>query len=476
VAARACADGRPFVATGLASDRAWRRSRLRRLLPPGTGSLVVLPLSMRGHVHGLLVLAPPSGARACSMADVEWFLPVAEHVSLALEKLLLTRRLEHAALALEKTVRARTRELHEANRALRRSLAEVRQLRRYSEQVIASLASSLVAFDRDGRVRTVNPPARALLQLGNVPVAGLRLADLFGAAFADTLLGKLRQRAMHITRVQAAVVLRTGEEKIVGYSVAPLMLSRGGNGWIMLFRDITDNKRLENDLRRLDRLVSLGEISANVAHELKNPLTVMYANMEWLLEKAPEEFRRRIQITIDHMERMEAIIGRMGILSRDQPLSVRAINACDLVSQMLSFVDKTLREKRIDVDVALPTAPVLIQGDPAQLQQALLNVIMNAAQAIGTDGALTVRLDRRTRGGRRGLEVSIADSGPGIPGHVIGRIFEPFFTTKETGTGLGLAITNQIVRAHHGRIRAENLAGRGARIRLWFPLELQSAS
>jgi signal transduction histidine kinase len=186
--------------------------------------------------------------------------------------------------------------------------------------------------------------------------------------------------------------------------------------------------------------------------------------------------RRRIQITIDHMERMEAIIGRMGILSRDQPLSVRAINACDLVSQMLSFVDKTLREKRIDVDVALPTAPVLIQGDPAQLQQALLNVIMNAAQAIGTDGALTVRLDRRTRGGRRGLEVSIADSGPGIPGHVIGRIFEPFFTTKETGTGLGLAITNQIVRAHHGRIRAENLAGRGARIRLWFPLELQSAS
>jgi two-component system NtrC family sensor kinase len=110
-----------------------------------------------------------------------------------------------------------------------------------------------------------------------------------------------------------------------------------------------------------------------------------------------------------------------------------------------------------------------VLGDPAQLQQALLNLIMNASQAIGAQGTLTVRLDRRVRGGSQGLEVSVADSGPGIPAHLISKIFEPFFTTKETGTGLGLAITSQIVAAHGGRISAENLPERGACMRLWFP-------
>jgi nitrogen fixation/metabolism regulation signal transduction histidine kinase len=141
---------------------------------------------------------------------------------------------------LKDAVRVRTRELREANRALRASLTEVRHLRRYSDQVIASLASSLVTFDREGRVTTVNPPARVLLQLGRVPAAGLQLSDLFGAAFAGSLLAKLGKRAVHITRVQGPVRLCTGEEKVVGYSVTPLLLPRGGNGWIMLFRDITD--------------------------------------------------------------------------------------------------------------------------------------------------------------------------------------------------------------------------------------------
>ncbi len=464
------ATGRPIVAPELARDPRLRRSRLHPLLPKRTGSLLALPLIVRGCVSGLLVLAPPAGEHRFTVSDMEWFLPVAEQLSLALERAVLTRHLEEAGRALEATVRARTHELHEANSALRNSLAEVRELRHYSEQVIASLASSLVTFDGEGRVMTVNPPARTLLHLGILEAEGQPLRALFGADFAAMLLGKLVRRSVHITRAQAPIVLPRGEEKVIGYSVAPLRISRDERGWILLFRDITDTKRLGSQLRRLDRLVSLGEMSVNVAHELKNPLTVMYANMEWLLEKVPEEFHRRIQITIEHMERMEAIIGRLGVLSRDQPLATRSVDACDLVVQILAFFDKTLREKRIDVDVALPAEPVLVQGDPAQLQQALLNIIINAVQAIGAHGTLAVRLDRRNVGGNRGLEVSVADSGPGIPAHLTGKIFEPFFTTKETGTGLGLSITRQIVAAHRGRIRAENRPEGGACIKLWLPL------
>jgi len=461
--------GRPLVGTGLAHDPRWRRSRLRPLLPARTESLLVLPLEARGCSHGLLVLTPPAGARPCTAADLEWLLPIAEQVALALERMCLTRRLEAAGRALEATVRTQTRELREANRALRGSLAEGRELRRSSEQVIASLASGLVTFDGGGRVITANPPATAMLHLGTAPVEGRTLSDIFGESFAAALLRKLRRRQVHIARAQGTIVVITGEEKVIGYSVTPLRQARGSRTWILLFRDITDAQRLGNEMRRLSRLVSLGEISANVAHELKNPLTVMYANMEWLLEKLPEEFRRRVQITIDHMERMEAIIARMGILSKDQPLVVRRIDLGDLVAQMLAFVEKTLREKRIDIAVAVPPVPLWIQGDPAQLQQSLLNIIMNAGQAIGSNGTLAVRLERRAHGGRPGYELAVEDSGPGIPPHLLGRIFEQFFTTKETGTGLGLSITSQIVAAHKGWIRAENRSEGGARVRIWLP-------
>ena len=155
------ADGRPLLAPDLARDPRLRRSRLQPLLSARPGSLLALPLKVRGCVNGLLLLAPPAGEQRYTVSDMEWFLPVAEQVALALERLLLSRHLEEAGRALEATVRTRTRELHEANRALRGSLAEVRELRHYSEQVIASLASSLVTFDGEGRVLTVNPPARS---------------------------------------------------------------------------------------------------------------------------------------------------------------------------------------------------------------------------------------------------------------------------------------------------------------------------
>ena len=174
------------------------------------------------------------------MADAEWFQPIAEQVALALERMTLTLRLKEAGRALEATVRTRTRELREANRALRGSLAEGRELRRFSEQVIASLASGLVTFDGEGRVMTANPPAAAMLQPGAAPVAGRTLSDLFGGSFALALLRQLGRRQVRIARAQGTIVVGSGEEKVIGYSVTPLRQAGGGRAWILLFRDITE--------------------------------------------------------------------------------------------------------------------------------------------------------------------------------------------------------------------------------------------
>lgn len=443
-------------------------SRRDALTGRPTTSLMAVPLLARGKVLGVIEAVNRWGGGAFTETDLKFMEMLAAVVAIAFDNSLLYQRLTEAGRVLEATVRERTAALRDSNRALKATLGEIRQLTRFNEEIVNGLASALVTLDQEGRVLSLNPPARTVLGLGR-RLPGARIADLFGGEFAAALLEQLRAGAGSIARAEGAVTLRRGGQKIIGYSVSSLRLPQGEQGWIMLFRDITDSKRLESEIRRLDRLVSLGEISANVAHELKNPLTVMYANMDWLLEKVPEEHRHRVQIVIDHMERMEKIIARMGILAKDQPLARKALDFRELITQMLAFLDKTLREKKIEVKASLPASPLRMEGDPAQLQQALLNIFMNAIQAMGVGGTLAVRLRSRALGGRPRLVLAVSDTGPGIPPHVLQRIFEPFFSTKETGTGLGLAITQQIIESHAGTIAAANRPGGGAIFKLTFP-------
>jgi signal transduction histidine kinase len=458
----------PVLVLDARSDRRFWSERDQRT-GRSTTSFMAVPLLSRGRAFGVLEVVNRIGGGSFTEGDLKFLEMMAAVVAIALDNSLLYQRLLESGRRMEATVRERTGALREANRALKGTLGQIRKLTRFNEEIINSLTSALVTFDAEGWVISVNPIARRVLAL-RPKAEDLRLEQIFGAAFADLLRGQLEKTKGTLSRAEGEITLRNGERKVIGYSASPLRLPDGdGSGWILLFRDLTDNKRLETEIRRLDRLVSLGEISANVAHELKNPLTVMYANMDWLLEKVPEEYRRRVQIVIDHMERMEKIIARMGILSKDQPIARRTVDFGELVGQMLAFLDKTLREKKIEIETALPESPLWMNGDPAQLQQALLNIFMNAVQAMGERGSLAVRLETRAKGGARQLVLSVSDSGPGIPPHVLGHIFEPFFTTKDTGTGLGLAITSQIVESHGGKISATNRPRGGATFRIAFP-------
>lgn len=458
----------PVLVLDARSDRRFWPERDQRT-GRATTSFMAVPLLSRGRALGVLEVVNRIGGGSFTEGDLKFLEMMATVVAIALDNSLLYQRLTESGRRMEATVRERTGALREANRALKGTVGQIRKLTRFNEEIINSLASALVTFNEEGWVISVNPIARRVLSL-RPKAEDLRLEEIFGAPFTELLRGQIAKTAGTLSRAEGEITLHTGERKIIGYSTSPLRLPDGdGKGWILNFRDLTDNKRLETEIRRLDRLVSLGEISANVAHELKNPLTVMYANMDWLLEKVPEEYRRRVQIVIDHMERMEKIIARMGILSKDQPIARRTVDFGELVRQMLAFLDKTLREKKIEIETAVPEGPLWMNGDGAQLQQALLNILMNAVQAMGERGTLTVRLESRAKRGARQLELSVSDSGPGIPPHVLGHIFEPFFTTKDTGTGLGLAITSQIVESHGGKITATNRPRGGATFRLTFP-------
>lgn len=241
--------------------------------------------------------------------------------------------------------------------------------------------------------------------------------------------------------------------------------------------DISARKHAEAESRRhlqalahFNRVSTMGELTTSLAHELNQPLGAILRNAEaaelLLQSEVPDLDELRAIVTdIRHDdERAGNVIDRLRVLLKRQDIEMRPIGIARLVEEVLSLVrsDALDRQTRLETDIAADLPQV--QGDPVHLQQVLINLIMNAMDAMPQDAA---NGDRRVvvsaRPAGDGLiEVAVSDTGPGIPPGSINRVFEPFFTTKASGMGMGLAISRTIIEAHHGRIRAENNASGGA--------------
>jgi signal transduction histidine kinase len=327
------------------------------------------------------------------------------------------------------------------------------------------MVGGLVTFDEHLVVTRVNPAALRLLRASPSSV-GRPLSQVLPGPFADDLARAFQGSEPIISRRELEVALADGRSLVFGFVLSriPPGEGRGAQG-IVLFRDLTDERRLLSEQQRLNRLTTLGEFSAQVAHELRNPLTAMSSTVQYLAASSEGRDRELLRILTESIQRMEGIIRRMRLLSREMPLERTGIDLGDLVAHLLLFLDASLRSQGIAPVFRAPAAPVFVTGDPAQLHQALLNLLMNAMQAMPGGGRLRVRLARGLApagGGAAPALLMIADAGAGIPPEVAGRIFEPFYTTRQAGTGLGLPIADKIVREHGGSIRFTSRPGHGA--------------
>ena len=222
-----------------------------------------------------------------------------------------------------------------------------------------------------------------------------------------------------------------------------------------------------------NRLAFLGELAAGLAHEIKNPLSTIRMNLELLKEdwkgaKAEKEIRtlRKIDLLGREVRRLEEIVQSFLKFARGLDLKLVRLNLSTVVAEVLEFSQPELERKSIrlrsSLDPALPDA----LADANQVKQALLNVIVNAEQAMEKGGELIVRT--RSEGGE--VAIDVADTGSGIAPEVLSRIFQPYFSTKKGGTGLGLSTTRRIVEEHGGRITVTSDPGRGTQVTLRFPL------
>jgi len=224
-------------------------------------------------------------------------------------------------------------------------------------------------------------------------------------------------------------------------------------------------------VRHLDDLAKLGEMSAVVAHEIRNPLTGISATAEVLLDDIPVDDPRHesVRVILYEIQRLEKTVRNLLDFARDRKPFIRRVDLRDVVESGLAAVDHQAKERDITVSGTCPNDLVDAQADPELVGQAFTNVALNAIEAMPDGGELNVRLYTETDDSRRWVKVAVTDSGKGISKRDLEKIFDPFFTTKANGAGLGLAVSRKIVEAQNGFISAQSTPGKGATFVIGLP-------
>ena len=214
-------------------------------------------------------------------------------------------------------------------------------------------------------------------------------------------------------------------------------------------------------MRRLDRLASLGLLSAGMAHEIKNSLVAVNTFVSRLLETGEDrEFSETVR---RELRRIDTLVNQMLRFAAPGKNEFATVHVHDLLDHSLRLVEHELKSKLISLNRQYAAVPDMVSGDEYQLQQAFMNLLFNAIEAMGMNGTLTARTEiAGEKPGERRVRIHIQDNGVGISPENLPHLFEPFFTTKRNGTGLGLAICQRIVREHGGDITAQSEVNKGA--------------
>jgi PAS domain S-box-containing protein len=261
------------------------------------------------------------------------------------------------------------------------------------------------------------------------------------------------------------------------------IVSCEGDKVLSIVRDVTDRKRAElqadahrGELAHLSRVAMLGELSGTLAHELSQPLTAVLVNAQaarTVLNRDPldtETLREMVDDIIKNNKRAGAVIDRLRALLKKADTTLQPLDINDVVREVLDLAYGELTSRRIVATSTLVQGMPLVRGDRVQLQQVVLNLVLNACDAMSSTSSAQRRLELTTSYDAGFVQLMVSDRGPGVPKDQLERVFEPFVTFREQGLGLGLAISRSIMVAHGGSIRAENDPDGGATFRCLLPI------
>ena len=336
----------------------------------------------------------------------------------------------------------------------------------------ASVSFGILALNSHGAITSLTTEAKDLLALksGKNPASA---SDL--PAPLQSLIQELQRTGRPM--VDHCMKLKTRNDKLVSVTVngAPAVIEPGGV--ILTLRSNAALARVEYNLRRLDRLASVGTLSASMAHEIKNALVAVRTFTELLLEKNPDA--DLAHVVRREVGRVDAIASQLLRFSAPAQPKFEVLRVHQLLDHSLRLLQHGNLNKQISIHSQWNAESDILSGDDHQLEQAFLNLLFNAVEAIPEEGSLTVNTDlipdethsqlHEESEPARLFRIRITDTGIGIAPDKLHRIFEPFFTTKPSGTGLGLPVTHRIIKEHHGAIHVESAPGKGTTFIILLP-------
>src|SRR5882724_11960459 len=402
-----------------------------------------VPCRIREHTVAVLGLGKTVDGDFLSSDDVELVETIAGYVAVALDNAQLYSSLEQKAL-------------------------EIARLKDFSENIVESLNVGVLSVDLEGIVESWNTRMEQLFGVSRQESVGRQLSSLLPEELAREIA--VRGDQEQITGIYKQRLQHQGKSLTLNVSITPLVSKSNERiGRLLLFDDVTQRERMEEQMSQTEKLTSLGLLAAGVAHEVNTPLAVISNYIQMLAKQMPEGDPRQsiIEKIVKQTFRASEIVNNLLNFSRTGAADAADIDVNRVVEETLSLVAHPLKTSHIQVVKQLGEPLPAVRGSANKLQQVFLNLFLNARDAMPTGGMLEVR----TGAHNGSVEIEVADTGNGIPRDHIHKIFDPFFTTKPggRGTGLGLSVSYGIIKEHAGKIDVRSAPGRGTSFHVEFP-------
>jgi PAS domain S-box-containing protein len=383
------------------------------------------------------------------------------------------QKLEGSYTQLQDRVKEIDREMAYANECLNKKVQELDNLTRFLNSVMGSMHSSVVAVDTDGKIVTFNKVAEETLNVVARDVLGKDIRSALGhiGGFVDLLSESMSKRE-NIDNVKRMIEIDDGKTRRIESSISVLKDESGTiTGVVEIFQDLSEICELKGRLNSANDLVSVGTMAASIAHEIRNPLNGI-EGFACLLERELEgDSLRLVKYIIKGTKNINKIVTDLLFLARPIKLNLRKYELSKIIDKALLFAYQELGQKgsrdiQIEKDYGCDD---FVLCDPDRLQQAFLNILLNAIQSMPEGGQIKIFTRRSDTNDIPKIQIGFVDTGNGINDSTIERIFEPFFTTKDDGTGLGLAIVRKTIELHEGRINIISEHKKGTTILVNLP-------
>src|SRR5579883_562851 len=338
------------------------------------------------------------------------------------------------------------------------------------DQILSNLQDGIMLFTQDARAVLVSSSVERFLGVDRDHVLGAKVTEIFDSS---TVLGKIVREAFDrgISLVQEEVTTESGRRVEVSLDFiyderAPQQ--RQGLGALLTLHDFESVQEIESELELSRRMAAIGQLTSGVGHEVKNPINAIVVHLELLRNKMTTDdasAKRHLDVIQNEIQRLDRVVQTLVDFSRPVELNLQEQDLRAIVNAVLALASVELATRNVRVLNSQPNHPVIAKVDADLMKQAILNIVLNGAQAMADGGTLRVVLAEDARWGC----LSISDDGEGIPPDIREKIFNLYFTTKKEGSGIGLAMTYRIVQMHNGQIEVESEVGKGTTFTLRVP-------